>query len=929
MIKPINNLQKWTSKRAEQLAASARIIPAVMGDLQGVTLDLAQPLNSWVTIDGNKPLSVLNTSVPNQPGLPVLLGYHPGDTTLRVLRVDQAYNTRQFEGMPDHAYRHQSGGADTLFSWIQQLMPWNVLPSIEEVSALLKVKVFRTNMYYPSTETYEEGSVQEVDLTSYVPHDIGVRFILLQVSKVGVITVKVGSIVPTFDDLTVANVPLPDNENVPLASIRMYYGQTRICAGDDETNDIADWRSLGLLGVLEGSGSSSDGGQGGVLFWDAGGGITYSETPEPLSLFTIASNTLSNDGDCIIFTWAGETSGLSEEVNDNKELLWYFDEEVIFSSNGFGFFIRGSWAVEIIFLRISDSETRIKTSVSSNGLCYTGLTILTVDFTLEHSIALGAVIGTNIFDGYVRVSMGVGILDLVGAAGGGGSGPAGGSGQIQYKQSGLFAASPDLMWDNVSKILRVGPSAATPLTTVLADAYGVLVYNRNVANGVTVASFRDDGLLNGPTFRGLASNGVTGDTETESWEAIQTGRRLVSFLGQGFAGNLDSAGYVITGGRLSLRASQDWTPGAEGVGQAGSNWIITVIPNNSITEVDGFTFTGEYNRTHFPFQIPEIAEPATPDSGYSVFWIDITTKHLFKKDSTGYVTDLDSGGVGGGFVESVEGDGVDNTDPVNPILNWPTASDLGAEITSRKGATNGYAGLDAGGKVPAAQLPSYVDDVIEATNFAALPGTGETGKIYVTRDDNLTYRWTGSVYVPLSGGVLGNTDDLTEGTTNLYFTTTRVRSTLLTGLSLVTLQTIAATDTFLQALGYLQAQVTAAKFSTINFVMDGGSAIIATGIKGDLVVDFDCTIVGVTLLANASGSIVVDIWKDSYSNYPPVVGDSITASAKPTISSAIKSQNTTLTGWTTSITSGDILRINVDSVTVIQRCTLSLKVRRP
>lgn len=116
--------------------------------------------------------------------------------------------------------------------------------------------------------------------------------------------------------------------------------------------------------------------------------------------------------------------------------------------------------------------------------------------------------------------------------------------------------------------------------------------------------------------------------------------------------------------------------------------------------------------------------------------------------------------------------------------------------------------------------------------------------------------------------------------------------------------------------------------STLNFVIDGGGAAITTGVKGDLVVDFACTITGVTLLADQSGSIVVDIWKDSYANHPPTVADTITASAKPTISSATKSQDTTLSGWSTSISAGQILRFNVDSVTSIQRLTVALKVSR-
>ena len=77
---------------------------------------------------------------------------------------------------------------------------------------------------------------------------------------------------------------------------------------------------------------------------------------------------------------------------------------------------------------------------------------------------------------------------------------------------------------------------------------------------------------------------------------------------------------------------------------------------------------------------------------------------------------------------------------------------------TEKGANSGVATLDATGKVPSSQLPSFVDDVIEAANFAALPETGEGGKIYVTLDDNKTYRWGGTTYVEISAGLaLGET----------------------------------------------------------------------------------------------------------------------------------------------------------------------------
>ena len=69
---------------------------------------------------------------------------------------------------------------------------------------------------------------------------------------------------------------------------------------------------------------------------------------------------------------------------------------------------------------------------------------------------------------------------------------------------------------------------------------------------------------------------------------------------------------------------------------------------------------------------------------------------------------------------------------------------------SQKGVANGLAELDASGKVPASQLPSFVDDVVESANIGAFPLTGETGKIYVALDTNLTYRWSGTAYVEIS-----------------------------------------------------------------------------------------------------------------------------------------------------------------------------------
>lgn len=111
---------------------------------------------------------------------------------------------------------------------------------------------------------------------------------------------------------------------------------------------------------------------------------------------------------------------------------------------------------------------------------------------------------------------------------------------------------------------------------------------------------------------------------------------------------------------------------------------------------------------------------------------------------------------------------------------------------------------------------------------------------------------------------------------------------------------------------------------TVNFVVDGGGATVTTGIKGDVVMPFDGEFTRATLLADQSGSIVIDIWKDVYASFPPTGADSIVAAAPPTISTAIKSQDSTLTGWTTAFAAGDVLRFNVNSATSITRATLAL-----
>lgn len=114
--------------------------------------------------------------------------------------------------------------------------------------------------------------------------------------------------------------------------------------------------------------------------------------------------------------------------------------------------------------------------------------------------------------------------------------------------------------------------------------------------------------------------------------------------------------------------------------------------------------------------------------------------------------------------------------------------------------------------------------------------------------------------------------------------------------------------------------------ATNSFTVGDGSTVLTTGPKHSIEMPRPGTITGIKLLADISGSVVLDLYKDTYANWPPVNADSITASATPTISSNTKMTDTTLTGWTTSFAAGDIIKFEIESVSTIKQLTVILTV---
>jgi hypothetical protein len=155
--------------------------------------------------------------------------------------------------------------------------------------------------------------------------------------------------------------------------------------------------------------------------------------------------------------------------------------------------------------------------------------------------------------------------------------------------------------------------------------------------------------------------------------------------------------------------------------------------------------------------------------------------------------------------------------------------------------------------------------------------------------------------------------------------------TLGTGLGVVTAIDATGYDTNLPTEQAVRESLTtvinALNVRTIGLVMDNGGYPLVAGTIYRMKVDYGGTIQTVELVANQTGSIVIDIWKKAYASLPATVSDTITASAKPTLSSALTYQDVTLSGWTKTITAGDYLYFKIDSATTVTAVTISLKVQ--
>lgn len=236
-------------------------------------------------------------------------------------------------------------------------------------------------------------------------------------------------------------------------------------------------------------------------------------------------------------------------------------------------------------------------------------------------------------------------------------------------------------------------------------------------------------------------------------------------------------------------------------------------------------------------------------------------------------------------------------------------SDVANALTTSL-ATNGVSAMTA-------PLPFFAGTV---TNPGlAVAGNLNTG-IYSPTTNTLAITTNGSVvgtFNPDSSVLWTGLHTFPNGATIDAATILASGGSLALNSSVITIGSNATSNQLLNAIGMNY---------TLVFTIDGGGIVPATGTKGYLTVPCGSTVIAWYIFADQSGSAVVDVNKSTFAGFPPSV--SITGTEKPTLSSAQKNSDTSLTTWTTALNAFDVLGFDLDSVTTCTRIQVMLVLRR-
>lgn len=118
------------------------------------------------------------------------------------------------------------------------------------------------------------------------------------------------------------------------------------------------------------------------------------------------------------------------------------------------------------------------------------------------------------------------------------------------------------------------------------------------------------------------------------------------------------------------------------------------------------------------------------------------------------------------------------------------------------------------------------------------------------------------------------------------------------------------------------------QYGSFGIVVDGSGSVITSGNKGYLTLPYSGTIISWRMMADTTGSTSVDVWKTNFAGFPPTSGDSITGGNYPNLTSQQINDSSSLSGWTTTFSSGDIIAFNVLSASTVTRINLTINLTK-